>query len=104
MEIDYNTLTLEQLKDINRKSAAAIKSFETRTRKEAVAKATEIAKAAGFASLEEMIANQPAKAGKVEPKYRHPENPALTWTGRGRKPRWIAEALEAGKSLDDFAI
>ena len=101
MDIDYNTLTLEQLKEINRKSAAAITSYEGRARKEALAKATEIAKAAGFASLEDMMAAQPAKA---EPKYRHPENPDLTWTGRGRKPGWIAEALEAGKSLDDFAI
>ena len=104
MDIDYNTLTLEQLKEINRKSAAAITSYEGRTRKEAIAKATEIARAAGFSSLEDMMAAQPAKAGKAEPKYRHPENPDLTWTGRGRKPSWIAEALEAGKSLDDFAI
>ena len=101
MDIDYNTLTLEQLKEINRKSAAAITSHEGRTRKDAIAKATEIAKAAGFASLEDMMAAQPAKA---EPKYRHPENPDLTWSGRGRKPGWIVEALEAGRSLGDFAI
>lgn len=104
MDIDYNTLTLEQLKEINRESAAAITSYEARTRKEAIAKATEIAKAAGFASLEEMVTTKPARAGKAEPKYRHPENPDLTWTGRGRKPGWIAEALEAGKSLEDLAI
>lgn len=104
MDIDYNTLTLEQLKEINRKSAAAITSYESRSRKEAIAKATEIAKAAGFASLEDMVSAKPARAGKAEPKYRHPENPDLTWTGRGRKPGWISEALEAGKPLEDFAI
>ena len=104
MDINYNELTLEQLKEINKKSAAAIANFENRRKKDAIQKATEIAKAAGFASLEDMMAAQPAKAGKTEPKYRHPENPDLTWTGRGRKPGWIAEALEAGKSLDDFAI
>lgn len=28
-----------------------------------------------------------------------------TWSGgRGRKPRWVVEALAAGKSLDDFAV
>lgn len=104
MDIDYNALPLDQLKEINKKSAAAIASYENRTRKEAVSKATEIAKAAGFSSLEEMMASQPAKPAKAEPKYRHPENPEMTWSGRGRKPSWIAEALEAGKSLDDFAI
>ena len=104
MDIDYNALSLDQLKEINKKSAAAISSYENRQRKEAVSKAIEIAKAAGFSSLEEMMASQPAKPAKAEPKYRHPENPDLTWSGRGRKPSWIVEALEAGKSLDDFAI
>lgn len=104
MEINYNELTLEELKEINRKSAAAIADFENRQKKQAIQKATEIARAAGFSSLEEMIAAQPAKRPQGEARYRHPENPDITWTGRGRKPGWIVEALEAGKSLDDFAI
>ena len=37
-------------------------------------------------------------------KYRYPENPALTWSGRGRKPQWFVEALEAGKTANDLAI
>ena len=36
-------------------------------------------------------------------KYRSPTGE--TWSGgRGRKPRWITEALAAGKSLSDFEI
>ena len=104
MDIDYNDLTLEELKDINRKSAAAIADYENRQKKHAIQKATEIAKAAGFSSLEEMIAAQPAKRPQGEARYRNPENPDMTWTGRGRKPGWIIEALKAGKPLDDFAI
>lgn len=104
MDINYNELTLEQLKEINKKSAAAIAGFESRRKKDAIQKATEIAKAAGFSSLEDMLAAQPEKRQQAEPKYRHPENPELTWTGRGRKPSWIVEALGAGRSLDDFAI
>ncbi|MDM0029154.1 H-NS histone family protein [Variovorax saccharolyticus] len=42
-------------------------------------------------------------ASKGAAKYRNPTGE--TWSGgRGRKPRWIAEALAAGKSLSDFAI
>ena len=44
------------------------------------------------------------KVSSVAPKYRHPENPSLTWAGRGRKPAWLEEALSAGRSLEDFAI
>jgi DNA-binding protein H-NS len=42
--------------------------------------------------------------GKVEPKYRNPENPAETWAGRGLKPRWLTTAIKAGKKLEDFSI
>ena len=42
--------------------------------------------------------------GKVEPKYRNPENPSETWAGRGLRPRWLAMAIKAGKKLEDFSI
>lgn len=40
---------------------------------------------------------------KVAPKYRDPVSGA-TWTGRGLKPKWLQSAIEAGKSVADFAI
>ena len=34
------------------------------------------------------------KKGKVRAKYKHPENPNLTWTGRGRStPQWALDYL-----------
>jgi len=41
--------------------------------------------------------------GKVAPKYRDPEG-GSTWSGRGLKPRWLAAALAAGRSIDEFKI
>jgi len=46
----------------------------------------------------------PNAGRKVEPKYRNPANPAETWTGRGKPPRWLAAELADGKSKDDFLI
>ena len=42
--------------------------------------------------------------GKVAPKYRNPENPKETWSGRGMQPRWLAEQVKRGKSPADFLI
>ena len=42
--------------------------------------------------------------GKVAPKYRNPENPKETWSGRGMQPRWLAEQVKRGKSAADFLI
>lgn len=44
------------------------------------------------------------KLGKVPPKYRNPANTKETWTGRGKRPRWLAELVESGKRVEDFLI
>jgi len=41
---------------------------------------------------------------QVFPKYRNPTQPAETWAGRGKKPRWLTAQLRSGKMLDDFRI
>ena len=38
----------------------------------------------------------------VAPKYAHPRDPALTWTGRGRSPKWVAELEAEGLSREDL--
>jgi DNA-binding protein H-NS len=41
--------------------------------------------------------------GSVAIKYRDPQNPENTWTGRGRMPRWMAAATKGGKAKkEDF--
>jgi DNA-binding protein H-NS len=44
------------------------------------------------------------KTSKVAPKYRDPENPRNTWSGRGRMPRWLAQKTKYGRSATDFLI
>lgn len=41
--------------------------------------------------------------GKVAAKYRNPAT-GDTWSGRGLKPKWLAAALAAGRTLADFAL
>lgn len=40
---------------------------------------------------------------KVAPKYRDPDTNE-TWSGRGLKPKWLAAAIEGGRSLEEFAV
>jgi DNA-binding protein H-NS len=40
----------------------------------------------------------------VRPKFRNPDNPAETWSGRERQPRWAAEQLRSGKRMEDLQI
>jgi DNA-binding protein H-NS len=44
-----------------------------------------------------------AKAAKAVVKYRGPEG--QTWSGgRGRKPQWVVDLLQQGRSLEEFAV
>ncbi len=103
-DIDLNTLSLTELKQLERNVAKAIASFEDRRKAEARAAAEAVAKEHGFSLGDLVEATSARKTATVAPKYGHPENPEITWSGRGRKPAWIADGLEAGKSLEDFAI
>lgn len=38
------------------------------------------------------------------PKYQHPEDQKLTWTGRGPKPKWVKEWIFSKKPLDELKI
>ncbi len=40
----------------------------------------------------------------VFPKYRNPQMPSETWSGRGKQPRWLAAAIKAGRKIEDFKI
>jgi DNA-binding protein H-NS len=41
---------------------------------------------------------------KVHPKYRNPERPSETWSGRGRQPHWVDAQLRSGTKVDDLLI
>jgi DNA-binding protein H-NS len=47
---------------------------------------------------------EPRKHAKVPPKYRNPNEPSETWSGRGKRPRWLTQALLAGQKMEDFVI
>jgi DNA-binding protein H-NS len=41
---------------------------------------------------------------QVLPKYQNPSDPSETWSGRGKAPRWLVSALQAGGKIEDFRI
>ncbi len=103
-EIDLHGFPPAGPKQLEKNVARAISSFEDHQKAAAFAKADAVASEPGFA-LVDLAGFAPARKHAVSPpQYPHPENPKIIWSGRGRKPAWIAGALAAGKSLGDFAI
>jgi DNA-binding protein H-NS len=40
----------------------------------------------------------------VRAKFRNPDQPSESWSGRGKRPRWLDAQLRSGKQIDDFRI
>ena len=103
-EFVIEALSLEELKSLQKNLAKAISTYEDRQKSDARSKLEIIAKEMGY-SLAELVGTETKTArAPVPPKYQHPENPVLTWSGRGRKPQWFVDALTGGTTAEDMAI
>jgi len=103
-DYDLNPLTLKELKQLSKDVAKAISSYEDRQKAEALARVDAVAKEMGY-SLSELIGIERKKLrAPAVPKFLHPENPSMTWSGRGRKPRWFVDALATGKTEEELSI
>lgn len=105
MDVNVNTLSLKELRDLQSLVAKAIASFEDRKKKDALAELEEKARSLGF-SLAELTGSPVTtrKRSPAAPKYANPADPSDTWSGRGRKPRWFEAAMKSGVKPDSLAV
>ncbi len=98
-------MTLSELETHQKEVAATIKGYEKKRRSECLAELKDVAKKHGF-SLDEFTSGKTKGAAKPKgvAKYANPADKSQTWTGRGRQPNWVKDALAKGKSLDTMAI
>ncbi len=99
-ERQLEKMSLKELNVLREKIQAAVEEKRVSERQEMRAKMEEMARESGF-SVSELFGGRRGKGSKVAPKYRNPKDPSQTWTGRGRRPKWI---VEAGGDLKRFLI
>jgi DNA-binding protein H-NS len=105
-DLDLLSMSRKDLEQLQADVDNAIKTVDARKRQDAIKAAREAAMEHGYRleDIVEMAGKASVRKSKTPPKYRHPEDPAKTWSGRGRQPAWIKEKLDNGESLDAFAI
>lgn len=104
--MDLSNLSRNELVKLRADIDKALIAAEERDRREALKAAEKAAAEFGF-SLKDLGAapeRAPAKRASSVAKYRNPNNPDETWTGRGRKPGWIYDALKQGIDLAKYEI
>ncbi|WP_299968311.1 H-NS family nucleoid-associated regulatory protein [uncultured Roseobacter sp.] len=106
---DLSKMSRKQLERLITDAQRALKSIETKEKREAKKAAEKAAAKFGFKLSE--LTNAPAAAPKPKSaakkatpakkpaaaaKYANPANPAQTWSGMGRQPRWFKDAVASG--------
>ena|SRR5690349_4391180 len=106
-KIDLSKLSIPELQDLAKEIEQEIVARREQERERVLSQMRELAGSIGM-SLEDLLKQERggraprAAAGAVAAKYRHPDNPGLTWAGRGKRPQWITEWLESGRTLEEL--
>ncbi len=102
--IDLSKLSIEELEGLAKDIETEINSRREAERERVLSQMRELAASIGTTPEELFRRTGRVIVEKVVAvKYRHPDNPALTWSGRGKRPQWVVEALASGKTLADLA-
>lgn len=105
MNIDLESMSGAELKKLRADVDKAIAGLADREKRKALEAAERVVAEHGF-SLADLTGLVGAKKGKTKgpAKFRNPADPSQTWSGRGRKPKWILDGEAAGRPMSDFAI
>lgn len=106
--VDISRLTASELEALKRQIDREIEVKRQKEKDEALKEIRAIADKAGF-SLDELVGSGSRRGGRrrtsaATVRYRDPKDASKTWAGRGRKPRWLEEALKEGRKLEEFAV
>ena len=101
---DLKSLPAEALQELISNARKLLDKYEEEKKKKVIKEIHELAASADL-NVEIKDDSKHAKLkSKGVIKFRNPDDPRQTWTGRGKRPRWLNDKLNAGKDLQDFAI
>ncbi len=98
-----DNLSYADLLTLQEKIAAAIIARKSEDAKATKEQLRAYAEKAGF-KLEELFGGKRGSKGSGVAKYRNPKDASQTWTGLGRKPNWLIDAVKKGAKIESFEI
>ena len=98
--MDLSTMTMLELRKLEDNVKQELNSREREDLNKAREQIMAIAQQAGIPLKQLILDGLQPRTGKVAVRYRHPDNAAEQWTGRGRQPLWVKKWVESGKSID----
>lgn len=103
MAKDLDRMSLRELQELELKVKKARANVQDRSRTDLRKKVESMLADAGF-KVTDIFGGRGGKGRTVAAKYANPDDPSETWTGRGRKPRWLNAKLQDGAKIEKFLI
>ena len=105
-KIDLDALDLSELKTLIADAQKEIKRKEKAKVRDVRGEMEKLANKLGM-TVEEVINYDKGRKSTSKPgvpRFRNPEAPEQTWTGRGKRPRWYVDALKRGIEPKEMEI
>ncbi|MFN3843791.1 MAG: H-NS family nucleoid-associated regulatory protein [Rehaibacterium terrae] len=102
MAIDIDHLSFSELKALGARVEQRKRQLLIERRDAVRRQLIAAAKAEGYTIQELFDLGSLRKVSQAT--YANPANPFQTWGGRGKRPRWLVNALASGKTLDDLRV
>jgi DNA-binding protein H-NS len=103
---DISTYSVSQLRKLQNDVQEELKKRHFLGISQAREQILHIARGAGL-SMKDIVSGRSSEKPTKErlaPKYRHPDDAAKQWSGRGRKPGWVKEWVSSGRNLSDTEV
>ena len=101
---DLKNLSAEQLQDLVIHAQKLLNKYEEDKRKKIIKEIQDLAASADLSVEIKPESKTPKGKTKGIIKFRNPEDPRETWTGRGKRPKWLTDKLDSGRHLEEFAV
>lgn len=101
--MDLSGYSLTELRTLAQDVAAEIERRQVQALDQARTEIQAIARGVGMTVEELMRSPAPAKAPRPA-RYANPDDATQTWSGVGKKPRWVSRHVDAGGLLEALRI
>lgn len=102
MSIDLSGLTIPELEQLVKDAGVRIAAIKVSRLKEVRRQVEDLVRQQGF-DIDELFPTQRKISDKANGKtYANPNNPMQFWSGRGKRPRWLSDAIAGGAAIESF--
>ncbi|MDX1655331.1 MAG: H-NS histone family protein [Candidatus Competibacteraceae bacterium] len=110
-EINLEDYNVDQLNELVKKAQKEMENKEKQRLSQVRSEMERLASTLGMSAADVVLGADKKKKSRIAAassakvvKYRNPADPTQTWSGKGKRPNWLNEALTKCHKLEEFSV